>query len=212
MADKILSPKFRGSYVSVIVPRRPKTGKGEAKYQATIVLPKGDPKAERFIKTLRANLDAAMMEKFGKVLPEKTFKHWPIRDGDDYVDEDGVAKEEFAGNWVISAKNSRPPGLSILHEDGTREEVEDRALVAEIFYSGAYYYASVNGFAWIHEEGGKGVSVSLSGLLWAGDGERFGGGGYSSNEFDAVARGEKKDDRTVKPRVNSMDQPEEVDL
>ena len=186
MADKILTPKFRGSYVSVITPRRPKSGKGEAKYQCTIVLKKGDPKTVRFIAALTENINNAMIEKFGKIIPQKLHKHWPIRDGDDYVDEDGNAKEEFAGNWVVGAKNTRPPGLKILHEDGTQEEVEDRALVAETFYSGAYYYASVNAFAWQNEEGGKGVSVSLSGLLWAADGERFGGGGFDSSEFDGI--------------------------
>ena len=186
MADKILTPKFRGSYVSVITPRRPKSGKGEAKYQCTIVLPQDDPKVMRWMPKLEANLNDAMVEKFGKIHPQKLHKHWPIRDGNDYIDEDGIPKEEFAGNWVIGAKNSRPPGLSILHEDGTREEVEDRALVAETFYSGAFYYASINSFAWQNEEGGKGVSISLSGLLWAGEGERFGGGSFSASEFDGI--------------------------
>ena len=186
MSEKILTPKFRGSYVSVIVPRLPKGGKGKAKFGVTIVLPKDDPKTVRFIKELNRIFGVAMTEMFGKVLPQAVCKHWPIRDGDDYVDDDGNVKDEFAGCWVIGAKSDRAPGLSILHEDGTREEVEDRALVAETFYSGAYYYASVTAYAWKHEEGGKGVSVSLSGLLWAGDGERFGGGSYSSSDFDGV--------------------------
>lgn len=194
MSDKILTPKFRGSYVTAITPRLPKNGKGKAKFGITVVLPKDDPKTDRFLKQLRACFAQSMTEKFGKVLPEKTMKHFPIRDGDDYVDDDGNVREEFAGNWVISAKSDRAPGLSILHEDGTREEVEDRAMVAETFYSGAYYYASLTTYAWTHEEGGKGVSVSLSGLLWAGEGERFGGGGYSASDFDEVAGKSNKEE------------------
>lgn len=185
---KILTPKFRGSYVSVITPRRPRNGKGEAKFGATIVLPKDDPKTAKFIAALKADFKAQMIEKFGKVLPEASLKHWPIRDGDTYTDNEGNEKEEYAGCWFIGAKNTRQPGLVILNADGTKEELdaEGRALHADEFYSGAYYYASVTTYAWANEEGGKGVSVSLSGLMKAGDGERFGGGGYTSGDFDGT--------------------------
>lgn len=191
MSDRILTPKFRGSYVHVITPRKPKDGEGEAKFGATIVLPKDSPKTAPFIAKLKALFKAAMMEKFGKVLPDAALKHYPIRDGDEYLDDNGDVRPEFEGAWVIGAKNSRQVGLCLLNEDGTREELdsETRAIHAEKFYSGAYYYASVSAYAWSNPKGGKGISVSLSSLLWVADGERFGGGGYDASDFDGVAAG-----------------------
>lgn len=192
MSDRILTPKFRGSYVSVMVARKPKDGEGEAKFGCTIVLPKDAPRTVKFIAHLKAIFAAAMVEKFGKTLPDSALKHYPIRDGDsDLLDGDGEPRPEFANAWVISAKNARTVGLSLLNADGTREDLdsETRAIHGDKFYSGAYYYASIGAYAWANPKGGKGVSVSLSGLLWAGDGERFGGGGFDASDFDGVGTG-----------------------
>lgn len=194
MSDKMLSPKFRGSYVSVITPRRPKNGKGDPKYGCTIVLPKNDPKNITWLKALKAQMAEAWQAKFNKPMPDsKTIKNWPIRDGDTYIStKTGETVEELLGCYFINAKNSRPPGLVLLKADGSKEELvsgEDRALYADEFYSGANYYASVTVFAWFNEESGRGVSVSLSGLLKHSDGERFGGNSYTSGDFDEVAGG-----------------------
>lgn len=180
MSDKILSPKFRGSYVNVFRPRQI-NGEGEPKFSTTIVLPKNLATTKQFLASLRAEFKKAMIEKFGKEFPENTLKHFPIRDGDEAVDNDGEARDEFKGCWTISCKNTRQPGLTVL-DSGTRRPPEGE----NEFYSGAYYYASVTVYAWKHATGGRGVSISLSGLCKVADGERFGGGSFSESDFDSV--------------------------
>jgi hypothetical protein len=184
MSDKIVTPKFRGSYVAAAKPRQPKGGEGEPKYGITIVLPKADKKTKEFIASLKKSFNDAMVEKFGKVVPDSALKHYPIRDGNT-PDEDGEIPEEFKDCWVIVAKNSRQPGL-VIKRGAVRTEVDDPEFDIGKFYSGAYYYATVTVYAWKHETGGKGVSVSLSGLMQVAEGEKFGAGSHSPSDFDGV--------------------------
>lgn len=184
MSDKLITPKFRGSYVAADKPRQAKGGEGEPKYGITIVLPKSDPKTKAFLASLKASFKAALIEKFGKDIPESALKHYPIRDGNT-PDEDGEIPEEFKDCWVIVAKNTRRPGL-VIKRGAERMEVDHPEFDIAKFYSGAYYYATVTTYAWKHDTGGKGVSVSLSGLMQVADGEKFGAGGHKSSDFDGV--------------------------
>jgi hypothetical protein len=180
----LLTPKFRGSYVNVFKPRAVNRDdpNSKEKYGITIVLPKTAPSTKAFLAKLSAEFKAAMTEKFGKVLPQEKCKHWPIRDGDEYTDDDGNVRPEFEGAWIIPAKSDNQPGILVMDEDGTKRAAESEREV----YSGAWYHASVTVYAWSHKTGGKGVSVSLSGILKVADDDAFGGSRFSENEFDAV--------------------------
>jgi hypothetical protein len=206
MSDKFLTPKFRGSYCHLLKPQKAKEEGGKDNYSITMVLPKKDKATIKFIAELKAAFKADMVETFGKEIPESALKHYPIRDGDEIVDDDGNTRPEWEGCWVITAKNSNKVGIQVRAEDGRRWTRNNQSgewsnkdgddLPADLnadIYSGAWYYASVRTFAWKHETGGKGVSVSLSGVLKAQDDKEFGGSTFSESEFDEVEDGGNDD-------------------
>ena len=184
---KLVTPKFRGSYAHLMKPN--KIGDGEPRYGIVIVLPKEKESTKTFIADLKKMMKAALEEKFNTAIPFERCKHFPLKDGDEEVDDEGNPHEEWRGCWIIHAHNSRQPGILVREEDGTRRSVES----PEEIYSGAYYHASITAYAWKHESGGKGVSISLSGVLKVGDGEKFSAGSFDESDFDEVSEpGEKK--------------------
>lgn len=207
MSDKFLTPKFRGSYCHLLTPQKSKEENGKENYSITIVLPKANPETKKFLAQLKAAFKADMIEVFGKELPETALKHYPIKDGDTHLNSDGDPITEWAGCWVMSAKNASKPGISVRAPDGRRWTMNKQSgewvnkdgedLPADLdteVYSGAWYYASIRTFAWKHETGGKGVSISLSGVLKVGDDKPFGGSSFSESEFDEVPEGEEGGD------------------
>jgi len=200
-ATRFLTPKFRGSYVTVFKPRRVGDD-GEEKYGITIVLPKDSKDSKAFIAKLESEFRKAMTDKFGKPLPFDKCKHYPIRDGDEYTDNDGNARPEFEGAWIIPAKSTAQPGIMVKDSDGTKRAPESEREI----YSGAWYYASVSVYAWSNPKGGKGVSVSLSGILKVADDDAFGGSRFTENEFDEVP--EDGDDSAPKGKRRPSDNDE----
>lgn len=170
-STKLTSPKFRGSYVNVMKARA--IGDGEPTYSMTIVLDKEDDEHMAFLTKLKKVMKAAAAEKFGDVPPEK-WKHMPISDGDDKDDD------EFHGKWLITTHNKRQPGILVMDEDGSKRAVERENEI----YSGAWYHVSVRPYAWKNEFG-KGVSISLNGVLKVQDDEQF-GGSFDESDFDDV--------------------------
>jgi hypothetical protein len=185
-ANRFLTPKFRGSYVTVFKPRRVGDD-GDEKYGITIVLPKGAPETKAFIAKLEKEFKVAMTEKFGKILPFTSCKHYPIRDGDEYLDNDGNPRPEFENSTIIPAKSASQPGIMVKDADGTKRAPESEREI----YSGAWFYASVSVYAWANKKGGKGVSVSLSGVIKVADDDAFGGSRFSENEFDELPEGDE---------------------
>ena len=58
----------------------------------------------------------------------------------------------------------------------------NRSASPKMFYAGCYVDAALETYAW-ESSNNKGVSVSLLGLRFAGDGEAFGAAPVSSSEF-----------------------------
>ncbi len=177
---KLVSPKFRGSFVHAF--KAQAIGKGTPKFSITMILPKGVPASEEFKTKLKRRFEGDMMEKFGKILPDEALKHYPIKDGDTYVDNDGETRPEYKGAWVIKAANERAPGVMVLQDDNSRIPAEPREI-----YSGAWYVISITTFAWSNENG-RGVSVSLSGILKVAEGDKFSASDFSENDFAGVTR------------------------
>lgn len=179
---KLVSPKFRGSYVNVMKARA--IGDGDPEYGMTIVLDKEDEEHMVFLKKVKKEMARVAEEKFGDIPVEK-WKHYPISDGDD------SEQEEFHGKWLIRTKNKRQPGILVLEEDGTRRAVEKESEI----YSGAWYHASIRPYAYKNEFG-KGVSISLNGVLKVEDDEQF-GGSFNEADFDDVSKpaGKKKQNK-----------------
>jgi len=167
MAEKLMTPEFRGSYCNLIKAKHRKNPKpgDEPKYSILIVIPK--KKYPKWIASLEKNMLAAGQEKFGKPIPKNKLKHWPIRDGDE-ENEDGEVDENHAGCWCISVSTRRKPNVI---------DKKNRKLIdEEEVYSGAWYRATIRPWAWDNPEGGKGISIELHNVLKTKDDDRLGGG------------------------------------
>ena len=166
MAETLITPEFRGSFVTLVEPRPPAEGQKPV-YSIVIVIPKTET---AFLERLEQAVEEAAKAKFGKVPPRlKT----TLRDGDD---ED---RPEFEGCVIFNAKSANRPGVV----DSDLQPILD----PDELYSGAYYRASINPFAWDHPTGGKGVSFGLNNVMKTRDGEPFSGRKSADEDFKAFA-------------------------
>lgn len=165
---KLITPEFRGSFVSLLEPRSiPGSDTSKPKYQITIVLPKDD----KFWTQLKTVIKTTAEAKWGKIPPK--LKN-PIKDGD----EEG--RDEFADRLMVQASSIQKPGIV----DTNLNPVMD----ADEIYSGAWYRATVRCFAWDHPTGGKGVSVALDNVMKVKDDESFSGRAKAEDDFADFAQ------------------------
>ena len=161
--SKMISPEFRGSFVSLIEPRSmPGAEGGKPKYQITVVLPKSD----EFWTRLAKQIEDAAVAKWGKVPPRLKS---PIKDGDE------MERSEFDGMNTVQATSLNRPGVV--------DAVLNPIMSADEIYSGAYYRISYRCYAWEHPTGGKGVSVSVDNVMKVRDGEPFSGRTTAESDF-----------------------------
>lgn len=184
-STSITTPMFRGSYVTLVTPRAVADDSDEKKYSMNIVLPKDSAETKAFIKKLEAAFNASMTEKLGKVYPKSVLKHYPIKDADVDTNQEGdILSEknpEWEGCYVISASNKRKPGA--IDKSGNKLFTDDD------LYSGAWYYATVNVYAWSGKTFGKGVSISLNNVLKDHDDDRLSGGPSAESDFKNMIEG-----------------------
>jgi len=90
----------------------------------------------------------------------------------------------YEGMWCVAAKNKRRPlCLSKTKEILTPEEIE------KILYAGCYVTAIVS--FWVQDnQYGEAIRCSLEGVKFLRDGEAFGAGGASVDDFDDDEDGE----------------------
>lgn len=136
------------------------------KYEATFILDK-DEHAET-IKGIQAQIDHLLKTELkGKIPSDKIC----LKDGDE------SGREEFAGKMTIKASTKRRP-LVINRDKSPITEADN------IVYPGCYVHAIISLWAQ-NNQFGKRINASLDGVQFARDGEPFGDGGISANEFDA---------------------------
>lgn len=165
--SKIVTPVFRGSFVSLLEPKSLPGAEGsKPKYQITIVLPKED----KFWAELEKAMTACAIGKWTKVPPRMKS---PVKDGD------LTEREEFIGRFSVQASSINRPG--IVGPD--TKPIMD----ADEIYSGAYYRASIRLYAWEHPTGGKGVSLALDNVMKVKDGEAFSGRTTAEDDFKLFA-------------------------
>lgn len=165
---KLITPEFRGSFVHLDKPSRMQGDPdSEPRYQILIALPKDDP----FWDELEDAIDAAAKAKFNGKIPPK-FKS-PIKDGDD------EPYDNLKGCLFVNASNSRRPGVV--------DEDLNPIMDGDELYSGAWYRASINAWAWSHATGGKGASISLNNVMKIRDDERYDGGTSAEEDFSSFA-------------------------
>lgn len=174
VSDKqfLKTPEFRGSYANLVTARLRKNAKpGEKpKFGIVIVLEKAKPSTKAFMQELKKAAEAAAKAK-GIDIAKKWKKPWKDGDAKDEDEEEG----SFPGCWVVRANSTFRPHIIDVHGDELQTEDD--------LYSGAWYKVKISLFAWIHDEGGKGVSASLETGIKTKDDERFGGGGDAKADF-----------------------------
>lgn len=141
-------------------------GESTNKYEATFILDKTEHAA--VIKQIQTAIDTlARTELKGKVAADKLC----LKDGDE------LGRSEFEGKFTIKASTKKRP--LVIDRDKTPLAEEDGRP-----YAGCY----VNGIVTLwaqNNQYGKRINAQLDGVQFHADGEPFGDGGVSVDEFDA---------------------------
>jgi len=174
MAEKLITPEFRGAFVQIFRAKAQKQADGtmgKAKFSVKAAFP---PNTE--LSAMKKEAEAAAMEKWaGK--PPKTLRS-PFR----LNEELDNPTPGIGDDWIImtfSANEDRRPGLV----DANLNDIIDETEV----YSGAWYRAQVRCYAY-DQAGNKGVSFGLENLQKLKDDEPLGTGARvpASKAFEAV--------------------------
>jgi len=151
---KLVTPEFRGSFVTLMQPRAYSEGV-QPKYSITIALPKDD----KFWEKVDGEIKAVCMEKWGEVPKKlKTF----FKDGDEEDEKYG-----WKNCRVMTASSKQKPGVVIKDGDDLREPISEDEI-----YSGAFYRASIRPYAYEFQNS-KGVAIALDNVMKVKEGERF---------------------------------------
>ena len=168
MSSKLVTPKFRVSFVNVFEARENLQGK--KKYSVVMLFDK-----DTDLKPLKALLKEAAVVKWGDKLQNIKL---PFRDGNE-KEYDGYKDKIFA-----TASGMQKPGLV---DDKLQPIIEPSE-----FYSGCYARATITAFAWEYM-GKKGVSFGLQNLQKLDDGEAFSGKSKPEDDFDAIKESDKSE-------------------
>jgi hypothetical protein len=170
MAENIVTPEFRGAFVSVFKATAMK-GQADAKpkYSVRAVFMPGTD-----ISALKKAAAEAATEKWGQALP-KTLRN-PFRKNEE-LDNPVVGAPDDAIVVTFSANEDRRPGVV----DAKLQDILDDSEC----YSGAYYRAQVRAFGY-DTAGNKGVAFGLQNLQKLRDGEPLGGRMPASKAFTPV--------------------------
>lgn len=155
----------RFSYLNVFQAKPPfNNPTGEAKFSATILVPKSNTQAKAIIdQAIAAAIDAGVSSKWNNVRPPQPAIC--VHDGDGVRPSDGQAfGEECKGCWAFtaSAKADHPPFVV----DAQVQPIIDPTKV----YSGMWGNVSVSFFAY-NSAGKKGIGCGLNGLQKTRDGD-----------------------------------------
>lgn len=175
-----------GSYVNL---HKPKAVAGTTKEAFSMMLlfaPGAD------LKPLKDAMFKAAQEKWGDKTPtvvkHPKFRN-PLKDQAELVNDNGEPRPgTVAGAMFVNTSNTLKP----LVLDEATNIVDD----PRVTYSGAQYRVKVEVFAWEHDVGGKGITLSLLGVQKVGDGLKLGGTGNRAevSDFQPVGDGKTASD------------------
>lgn len=182
----VVTPLFRGSYVTLFEARAPDPKKPNEKnygiemwFRVAEVCDerlKDQPivKIDDFVKAC----NAAAIEKWGVDATKwpKGIKN-PIKKGEDLTGKNGT----LVGGVVIRTSRKESFGRPVVVDQNVKDIIDkDQA------YSGAYYIAKVHSYGWEHPTGGKGVSFTLDMVQFHHDGEALGNRMDAADAFAAL--------------------------
>ena len=160
----------------------------EPKYSANFLLDPKDDMNKKAIKECSAEIKRLIQEAWGKAPP----KMKPIECyGKGEMFTNNTTKQPYDGYegvYAISANNKKRPNCYDRDKSQlTPDEVEQR------LYAGCYVDAIVN--FWVQDnQYGEAIRCSLQGVRFRTDGEEFGSGGATADEFDDLDDGELSDE------------------
>lgn len=150
-------------------------GEDTGKYECTLILDK--QQHAEVIKTMKSAIEALMANELkGKIPADKVV----LKDGDE------SGRPEFEGKMTIKVSSKRRP--LVINRDKSPIVESDN-----IIYAGCYVNAIITLWAQ-NNQWGKRINGSLEGVQFAKDGEPFGDGGASVNDFDAFGDGDFSED------------------
>ena len=163
--SKMNTPIVNGAFLALAEPRiAPGGDEDSAKYQITLVLDSDDSWWNDLDKAIKATAVA----KWGKMPPKAVL---PVKCGDD------TDYEEFFGSNTVTVASKRRPQVV----DRNRQVMADLDDIG----SGDRFIVSLQPYAWEFAPlNRKGVSLSLSNVMWVGVGEeRWDGGSSAESDF-----------------------------
>ena len=148
-------------------------GEDTGKYEATFVLDKVEH--AEVIAGIKAQIERLMKEELKSKVPSDKLC---LKDGDE------MGRPEFEGKYTIKASTKKRP--LVINRDKSPITESDN-----VIYAGCYVNAIVS--LWAQDNKfGKRINAQLDGVQFCRDGEAFGDGAVSVNEFDAF--GSESDD------------------
>ncbi len=148
-------------------------GEDTGKYEATFVLDKVEH--AEVIAGIKAQIERLMKEELKSKVPSDKLC---LKDGDE------MGRPEFEGKYTIKASTKKRP--LVINRDKSPITESDN-----VIYAGCYVNAIVS--LWAQNNNyGKRINAQLDGVQFCRDGEAFGDGAVSVNEFDAF--GSESDD------------------
>ena len=174
---KLLTPVVRASFPRVYKPHD--RGYDEGKYTIDLLFEDKDE-----AKTLKLAIKKVAENKWGgntklgKPGQEGDRKgkivQIPLKDGDEKTDKNDNLLDGYSGNYYVTAKSNRKPG--IVGPD--KQPLDPEKVKIE---GGDYVMAAITVLP--YEQGKKkGISIALNNLLYVKEGEKFGEGGSDPEE------------------------------
>lgn len=171
-SSRVVTDKARLSYVHLFTPYANANG-GEAKYSATILVPKSDTDTKaRIDAAIQAAIANGVSSKWNGVKPPQP--SLPIYDGDGVRASGEPFGAECKGHWVFTASSKQAPQIV----DAALNPIIDQTAI----YSGVYARVSLNFFAYA-ANGKKGIGCGLGNVQKLADGEPLGGRTSAADDF-----------------------------
>lgn len=180
---KVLLKNVRLSFPNLFQPGTPPTGTtAVAKFGAQFIF---SPDSEAY-KVASTEVLRVAVEKFGKnaktIVAEMPKSTICLRRGDSQLDKAGEVREGYAGNMYLVASNKSRP--VIVNNDKARTPLVESDGKP---YGGCFVHCTVDIYAHDKPGLGKRIDATLLAVMFAGDGDSFGGAKGSASDFDSIA-------------------------
>ncbi len=169
---------------------------GKLAYRMNGLLDKSTKEGKMAIQVVEKAIEHLKKKEWPGKNPKFDTKRFPLRDGDDYTNDDGDIRDGYEGMMYVPMSNDRK--VKLRDRDGQEEVTEEDDKI----YSGAFAIAKFHIYAVKNKDkGGNGIFATIDGLQWVKHGERFGGGGIDDDEFEDL--GDENDDDFDEPKGKS---------